>query len=118
MNKKTVGMIKFLKKSYDQYNTLREAAIAYMSQYSGCPEEIYTSYVIEQNIFEIFCDFMDAIDKPSTCLRFISSEAASCRFSGNGFNIYDLILNYMFLVDVMENGQYVNGFKKEDWEEN
>lgn len=117
MEKKTKEMIKFLKKNYNSYDSLREAAIAYMSDYSGVDKDFYTDDVIERNIFEIFCDFIDSVDKPSTYIREMRKADIIHALFGRTFNAYDLMLDSMFMVQVMDNGKYINGFKKEDWEE-
>ena len=127
MEKRTIGMIEFLKHHGGEYKTLRKAAIAYMMDYSGCHEEVYAQSVIEEIIFEIFCDFMNSVDRPSIQLR---EMADSMRFAGycnnivkqacliKDYNIFDAMLSAMRLVQVKDdNGKYINGFKAENFED-
>ena len=114
MDKCTLGMIKFLKYHIPGYNSCREAAIAYMMEYSGCPRETYTKNLIEQIIFEVFCDFINSVDVPSSQLRIIKDQAEVCKYLNKEFDLYEGMLTAMYLVQVLEtteDGQrYVNGF--------
>lgn len=75
MDKRTVGLIIFMKQyDYDKYVrdesiTLKDIAIEYMMGYSGCGKEVYTKNKIESIIFESFCDFIDAVDRPSYYIK-------------------------------------------------
>lgn len=119
MEQKTVNMIKFLKHHGGEYPSYREAAIAFMMDYSGCDRSVYTKNKIEGIIFEIFVDFMDACDKPSVQLRQMmdSYRLDSYMLESNKRNVFDYMLTAMVLCMVRErNGDgYVNGFKPEDF---
>ena len=116
MENKVVGMIRFLKHNYANFESLRETAIAYMMEYSGCERSTYTDGVIEPIIFEVFCDFMDTVDKPSIHLRQMRESAKINQMLRNNYNVYDAMLSAMFMVQVREHGEYINGFCAEDFE--
>ena len=118
MDKKTVGMIRFLKYYGPEYPTLREAAIAYMMDYSGCERKVYTDGVIEGIIFEVFCDFIDSVDKPSMHLRQMQESQRISTHSAFASNVYDYMLSAMELVQVRDdNNGYINGFTAEDFDD-
>lgn len=120
MEKKTVEMIRFIKHHAGDYPTLRDAAIAYMMQYSGCDRSVYTKDRIEGIVFEIFCDFIDACDKPSVQLRqMMDSFRIQSYIPEENFNtVFDYMLSAMMLCRVKDgNGNYVNGFKEEDFQQ-
>lgn len=119
MEKKTVGMIRYLKHHGGEYPSYREAAIAYMMKYSGCDRKVYTDGVIEGIIFEVFCDFIDHADKPSMQLRQMQESARIASYGAFKTNVYDYMLTAMVLCEVRgDNGEYRNGFRAEDFQNN
>lgn len=118
MEDRTVGLIKHIKHYQGEYKTLRESAIAYMSEYSGCKIlEWYEYGEIEKIVFEIFLDFIDSVDKPSMVLRQIEESKKFHReYLHEDFSDTEAILITMMMVQVMRDGKYINGFKKEDFE--
>lgn len=117
MDKKTVGMIRFLKHHGTEYPTYRDAAIAYMMDYSGCDRKVYTDGVIESIIFEVFCDFIDAVDKPSMHIRQMQESQRISNHSAFASNVYDYMLSAMAMVQVRNDHGYINGFTAEDFDD-
>ena len=104
MEEKTIGMIRFIKHNVGNYPTLREAAIAYMMNYSGCEsKEVYENGKIEGIVREIVFDFIDAVDKPSTILRQLAeSRKIHCEYLHEEFSEDDAMLTAMMLVPVRD----------------
>ena len=121
MGGRTLGMIKFLKKHIHEHSSYKEAAIAYMMEYSGCPREVYTENKINSIIFEAFCDFMDAVDRPSYQFRQLAGAIDIAKFLNKEYDIYNCMAEVMYEVQVCEHTksgdlEYVNGFTEKDFE--
>lgn len=119
MEKKTVGLIRFLKHHGAEYKDLRQAAIAYMSEYSGCKMlECYEHGNIEKIVFEIFLDLIDSVDRPSCLLRQIEeSKKIHREYLDEEFSDAEAVLTGMMLIQVRSDSKYINGFKEQDFEE-
>ena len=117
-NDKTFGMIMYLKNYTSDYDSLRECAIGYMIEYSGCDREVYTNEKIENIIYEVFCDFINCVDRPSSQFYQMRESKKILELTGMTFNIYDLMLSAMSMVQVRDDNGYINGFTEEMFKEN
>lgn len=122
MDEKTINMIKYLKSYGMNWSSLKEAAIRFMMNYSGCDREVYTDEVINRILLEVFGDFLDHVDKPSFQIFQISEYlrmydlAQQVGVCETKKDIYDAICNCLYMVQVRDdNAHYVNGFTEKDW---
>lgn len=112
MDKVTLGIIKALKHNYDK-GTLKEIVIDFMSEYSGCPKDIYTTDKVNQIIFQAFADFMDTVDSPRQQLYQLKDSMRLNSYVNHDYDIYDAMLSTMMLVEVCSGDYYINGFNDE-----
>lgn len=121
MDERTIGLIIFMKQyNYDKYVrdesiTLKDIAIEYMMEYSGCNKKVYTKNKIESIIFESFCDFIDAVDKPSYYIKELKKDYDFEEYSNGNGDIYESMLTVMEMVAVYDGNKYINGFKEKDF---
>ncbi len=80
----------------------------YMSLYCDCPIEFYTNQVMQSIMFEAMCDYMDSCDKPSTFLRILNNQVCD-----DSLSLAERIALAFVLVQVRENGHFINGFTPE-----
>ena len=117
MDRKTSGMILFLKHRGSEYPSYREAAIAFMMQYSGCGHDAYPKEIIEDIIFEVFRDFIGSCDNPSFELWQVRECKKIADLAGDhDKNVYDYMLTTLVLCSVRGDTGYVNGFKDSDFD--
>jgi hypothetical protein len=80
---------------------------AYMADECGCLVTDYTDDVMESIIRNAVYDYIDTCDKPSTFLR-LANECIE-----KNLNITERFCVAFTLVQVRNNGKYVNGFKED-----
>ncbi len=106
MTQRTCDIIWICKHSQD--DALTDIA-SYMSNLCMCPVEAYTETVLLHILTEAIYDYIDGCDKPSFFLKTLARVYGLL----NNLTSAELITNTFALVDIMDNGFYVNGFTQE-----
>ena len=110
MSEMTGKMIIFLKQFGCDYHDLYHAAIAFMCQWSGCDESVYTPERMNRIIDGVYYEYLDACDRPSAFMLSVD-DCMRIRADDVTYDRYDAILAALMLVQVRgDGGKYVNGF--------
>jgi len=122
MTKDTELFIKALKNGINKLQSesrenksLRDIAIDYLCEWSGCDREIYN----ESNLYDVvlirFLDYLDTADKPSAVIRkYLDSKRlrSYLLMERNKTKVDDMLTTLAMAQVKNKNGNYVNGFTK------
>lgn len=104
MTDQTVGIIYAIKRSGKVWD---QAVKEYMASYSGSPIEVYTETELNRILKLAFVDYIETCDKPH-----IEIYSLLTLIESNGTHSLGYYLaNVLGLVQVKDNGKFVNGFK-------
>lgn len=114
MTQRTFNIIKACKCGWESYKeTPLDRVKEYMSEECACPIEHYTDGIMDRIMFKAMCDYIDTCDKPSFFLKEINDIINKEKYSRAG-----LIALAFYLIRVKnDEGQYINGFTSEMWNE-
>lgn len=112
MMKRTVDIVRCCKK--DLYPEIQEAPDrirVYMSKTCNCPIEYYTDAVLNRILLDAMCDYLDSCDRPSAFIRQMADVVAVPQ--DRELTFMDRVCTSFLLVRVMKDGEYINGFRPE-----
>lgn len=119
MTKETCDIIRVCKgtlneemeKLYPTTDYLERVKIYLAKLYDVSPED-YTEKDVSKVMLEAACDYIDTCDKPSFFLRLLNIR------EDENYSLSKRIGIAFNFVQVRQDGEYINGFKKEFFEEN
>lgn len=89
---------------------MENAVIRYMSKECACPIEYYTDDIIIGILKTAFADFISCCDNPEYYVKQLMNHIVPENFLLKPKSLKDSILLTLLLVQVRNNGKYINGF--------
>ena len=89
---------------------MTSAVIRYMSEECACPIEYYTDDIVIGILKEAFADFISCCDNPEYYVKQLMNYIVPENFLLKPKSLKDSILLTLLLVQVRNNGKYINGF--------
>ena len=120
MDKRTSEIIMICKGNHDYGENLnhKEAIAAYMSDVCLVPLDFYSKdYNINRVIYSAALDFIDNADRPSHFIKLIQEFLDvhnNPAFDNRRIDYYEAICIAFQIMEVMDDGEYVNGFTEEN----
>lgn len=118
MEKDTMRFIRSIKRNSNGDKPIREVAIDWYCEYSGCPRETYN----EANLYDVvlyrFLDYLDTADRPSAVIRQLLDSRRIRNYitdkKGRPSTVIEDMLTTLMLARVLDdNDNYINGFTKD-----
>ena len=112
MEKRTAEIIMVLKGNHNlgEHDTLKQYLIAYMSNRCYCSKDVYTDELLYSVVKEAIKDTMSHLSSPGQIRAFLYSYFEA-RMSHDELDSWLVALQ---LMQVRENGEYINGFTEEN----